>query len=244
MSHLSHRTVFTLAALSALASACAGDQREPETPAGEAEQAPVMKTTPSPGEESAPAPNGQPAGLPQAEPQSMQGNSQNNVVAAPAVQPAQAKLSEDQIARVAELVNTAEVDQGKLAQSKAQSPRVKAFATKMVNHHSQAKAEQAKLVKQLNLTAAESPEAAALKSDGAQTLSTLKTTPAADFDRAYIDSQVTGHQKVLTTIDEQLLPSAKSERVVSALKLGREAVAAHLAEAKEIQDELSKTTGK
>lgn len=230
--------------MSGVAWGCAGDQKEPETPASEAaEQAPVMKTTPSPGEESAPAPTGQPAGLPQAEPQSANGT-QNNVLAAPTVQPNRAKLSEDQIARIADLINTAEVDQGKLAQTKAKSARVKAFAAKMIKHHGQAKTEQAKLAKQLNITSAESADAAALKSDGEQTLSTLKTTPAADFDMAYIDSQVTGHEKALATIDEQLLPSAKSEGVVSALKLGREAVAAHLAEAKELRAELAKTTSK
>ncbi|MDF3064939.1 MAG: uncharacterized protein K0R38_540 [Polyangiaceae bacterium] len=244
MSQFSCRILLTLAACSGLACGCAGDQKEAETPAGEAaDQAPVMKTTPSPGEESEPAPNGPPAGLPQAEPQSSSGT-QNNVLAAPTLEPARESLSEGQIARIAELVNTAEIDQGKVAQTKAKFPRVKAFAAKMVQHHGHAKAEQAKLASRLNIRVADSSEAAALKTEGEATLTTLKSTPAADFDVAYIDSQVTGHQKVLAAIDGQLLPSAKTDTVVSALKMGRDAVAAHLEEAKAIQAELAKASSK
>lgn len=83
MSQLSSRVLLGVA-LSAVLCACAGDQKSPDSPADEAgEQAPVMKTTPSAGEDNAPAPTGQPAGLPQAEPppQGLNSDTRNNVLA-------------------------------------------------------------------------------------------------------------------------------------------------------------------
>lgn len=249
MSQLPSRIALTFAALSCLTVSCAGDQKSPDTASGAAEeQAPVMKTTPAPAQEGATPPNGQPPGMPPSDPppQGLNSTSPSNALASPTVgqQPAKPTLTEAQIARIAELVNSAEIEQAKVAQNKAKSPRVKSFAAKMIKHHGQAKAEQAKLTQKLGVGSADSADATALRNDGEQTLATLKSTSAATFDMAYIDSQVTGHEKVLATIDEQLLPSAKTESVMSALRTAREAVAAHLAEAKEIQAELATTTRK
>jgi putative membrane protein len=244
MSQLSPRWLATVAAVSGLAWACAGNQKPVESPQDEAaESAPVMKTTPPAVDDSVPAPNGQPAGMPPSDPppQSSNGSSPTNALGAPGAGTPRtdASLSEAQIARIAELANTAEIEQGNVARTKAKDARVKAFAAKMVKHHGQAKTEQARLVRKLDLRSEDSPRAAALKSEGDATLASLKSATGAGFDVAYIDSQVTAHEKVLSTIDEQLMPSAKSESVVSALRVAREAVAAHLEEAKGLQRELS-----
>src|SRR3954471_9654174 len=75
-------------------------------------------------------------------------------------------LTESQIAKVTDLINTAEIDQAKLAQSRARAPGVKQFADKMVEHHGQAQREQAKIVQRLKLTPTESATAAKVKGDG------------------------------------------------------------------------------
>jgi putative membrane protein len=149
--------------------------------------------------------------------------------------PAKEVLSEAQIAKVSELVNTAEVEQGKLAQGRSKDAGVKKFAAMMVKHHSEALTEQAKLVKKLKLTAADSATAAQLKAEGEKTLETLKAADAAGFDAAYLTSQVDGHQKVLDLIDTQLLPAAKTPDVVDALRRGRAIVENHLGEARALQ---------
>jgi putative membrane protein len=155
--------------------------------------------------------------------------------AAPEPMPAPEALTEAQMAKLSELVNTAEVDQAKLAQRRAKAPAVKQFAAMMVNHHNQALREQSKLVKKLNLSPADSATAMALRSDSQKTLETLKSAPAADFDAAYLKSQVDGHQKVLDLLDTQLLPSAKTPEVADALRKGRTAVEEHLSEARALQ---------
>jgi putative membrane protein len=149
--------------------------------------------------------------------------------------PAQEPLTEAQIAKVSELVNTAEVDQAKLAQAKAKAPAVKNFAAMMAKHHGEALREQAKIVKKLRINSDESATSAKLKTDAETTLATLKKADAAGFDAAYITSQIEGHQKALDLLDAQLIPSAKTPEVSEALRQARAIVAQHLSDAKALQ---------
>jgi putative membrane protein len=158
--------------------------------------------------------------------------------------PPAAALSQAQIALITELANTAEIEQGKLAEGKAKSPKVKKFASMMVKHHGEAKADQAKLYKELNLTPTQSQEANALKTSADQILGTLRGADGAAFDVAYMNAQVDEHQKVLDAIDRQLLPAATDEKLIEGLKEMRETVASHLKDAKAIQAELNKTAAR
>jgi putative membrane protein len=154
------------------------------------------------------------------------------VIPPPEPPPAQEALSEAQLAKVSELVNTAEVEQGKLAQAKAKAPAVKKFADMMVRQHGAALGEQAKIVKKLSLGSDDSAIAEKLKAEGETTLDTLKKTERAAFDAAYVKSQVEGHQKLLELLDTQLIPAAKTREVVDALRQARAIVEQHLSEAR------------
>lgn len=149
--------------------------------------------------------------------------------------PEQESLTEAQVAFFADLANASEVEQGKLAQTRAKTPAVKQFADMMVKHHTEAQQEQAKLFKKLNLTPTESASATTLKSGADKATTTLKEASAADFDRAYIASQVDAHQKVLQAIDEKLLPAARTAELQAGLRKMRETVEAHLSQAKTLQ---------
>jgi putative membrane protein len=154
--------------------------------------------------------------------------------------PATVKLSEAQVAMITELANSAEIEQGKLAQAKAKSPAVKKFAAMMIKHHSEAKNEQAKLYKQLNLTPTQSQPATTLKEDADKTLGSLRAADGGAFDIAYMNSQVDAHQKVLDSINQELLPAASNEKLVEGLNKMKKTVEAHLDEAKSIQADLLK----
>jgi putative membrane protein len=144
-------------------------------------------------------------------------------------------LTESQMAKVTDLVNTAEIEQAKLAQRRAKAPSVKQFADKMLKHHGQALREQAKIVQRLKLTPADSATAAKLKSDGEVQTTKLKEIDAASFDVAYVNGQIDAHQQVLELLDTQLIPSAKTPDVVSALQIAREMVDQHLREARALR---------
>jgi len=148
-------------------------------------------------------------------------------------------LTDEQILKIVDLANTAEVDQAKIAQGKAKNARVRKFAQTMINHHGDAKQKGAKLTKKLAVTPADSTQSSQLTSDSSNAMSTLKNTAAADFDRAYIELQIQEHTKVLQTIDNELVPNAKNDELKALLTEIRPKVEAHLAEAKDIQQALA-----
>lgn len=144
-------------------------------------------------------------------------------------------LTEPQIAKVTELINTAEVAQAKIAQRRAKAQTVKQFADMMIKHHEQARQEQAKIAQRLKLSPADSSTADTLKSDGEAQLAKLKDSDAASFDSTYITSQIDGHQQALELLDTQLIPSATTPEVVNALRTARALVEQHLREARNLR---------
>jgi putative membrane protein len=153
--------------------------------------------------------------------------------------PAPPPLSENQIAMITDLANSSEIEQAKLAQTKAKSASVKKFAAMMLKHHGEAKAEQAKLYKQLNLTPTQSQSASSLKDGADRALGSLRGANGNSFDLEYIDTQVDAHQKVLEALDSELLPAATDQQLITSLNKMRATVEAHLKEAKIIQAELA-----
>jgi putative membrane protein len=246
MSHLSFRTGLTLVASLALLGACGSDQKTANTPENlPPAEAPADTSTP-PG---AANPNGEPVGTPpaspppEAGPQSRMDTTSNNTLAAPGSPSTQATmpaLSENQVAMITELANTAEIEQAKLAQNKAKSASVKKFAATMIKHHGEAKAQQTKLYQSLKLTPTQSAASSQLKTDADQTLGSLRAADGSAFDTAYMESQVAEHQKVLDTIDGQLMPASNDQALTDELTKMRATVSAHLQDARDILSELQK----
>ena len=168
------------------------------------------------------------------------------VAAAPAPETAgmgnTAALSDGQILKVTETVNSGEIEQAKLARTKAKNAEVKAFAAHMISEHTKANQESKSLAKKAKLQPEDSPAASEVGAKGASTLETLKATDKDGFDRAYVDAQVTQHQDVLTLISEQLLPSATDEQLKAQLEKTRGLVEGHLAKARDLQAKLGVVT--
>ena len=157
-----------------------------------------------------------------------------------AASPDKELLTEAQAAMFADLANDSEVEQGKIAQGKAKAPAVKSFAAMMVKHHTEARQEQGKLFKKLNLVPQDSASASALKADAQKTTASLKEAGASDFDRAYISAQVDEHQKVLDAIDSKLLPASHDAELQAGFRKMRTTVEAHLSQAKTLQAQAAK----
>lgn len=150
-------------------------------------------------------------------------------------QTATQQLTDSQITTVLLVANNAEVTQGKLAQKTAKSKQVVQFAKQMVTDHSASNKEVKDLnarmkVKEQTSAVRDQLEAAAKSSD-----SRLKGKKVTEFEKMYIDEQVTMHQTVLDTIDTQLAPNAKAEELKTLLTKMRSTVASHLDHAKQLQ---------
>ncbi len=144
-------------------------------------------------------------------------------------------LSDAQIQGILMTANTAEIDAGKMAQSKSQNAKVKEFAGSMIKEHTTVSQQVAALAKKNSTSPAESDVTKSLKDDAAKASASLKAASGTGFDKAYIDSQVADHEKVLQTIDTMLLPNAKDPGLKQLIEKVRPSVSMHLDHAKTLQ---------
>jgi putative membrane protein len=144
-------------------------------------------------------------------------------------------LNDGEIAKITEVLNSGEVQQGELARTRANDPNVQLFAAQMVTDHGQAKQAGAKIVMQERLVPEESAIATELAVGAQSALQSLQTSDSANFDRNYMSAQVRQHQQALSLIDSQLLPSVESPALKAELEKARALVQRHLDHAKQIQ---------
>jgi putative membrane protein len=155
---------------------------------------------------------------------------------APMAQP----LSEEQVLGVLHVANAGEIDQGKLAQTKARDARVKKFAAMMVKDHSEAQKSGMTVARKTNLKPETSPTSQSLETNVTTAITTLKAETPADFDKEYVDTQVKEHQDLLDMIDQKLMASATNADLKGYLTEVRATVAMHLQHAQELQKEMQK----
>ena len=158
-------------------------------------------------------------------------------VAAPA---ADGALKDSQIINVLVNLNNSEINAGRLAKSKAGDKSVKGFAEEMIEGHSQSNIDIKKLSKDLSLKAESDSISDKMKKDSEDKLAELKSEKAPAFDSTYMDAQVSGHQDALKTLDEKLIPNAKSPQLISMLNKTKGVVQNHLDMATKIQSSLKK----
>jgi putative membrane protein len=153
---------------------------------------------------------------------------------------AQEKPNDAQIAEILTTANTIDVAAGKLAQSKGSDKEIKSFGQEMVTDHSASNTSATQLVQRLKIKPEPSATSKKLKSDGEQTMKRLEGLSGKEFDKAYIDNEVSFHETVLDAIDKVLTPNASNADLKTTLTSTRPVIAAHLARAKSIQGKLGK----
>src|SRR5262249_52429954 len=126
--------------------------------------------------------------------------------------------TDPQIAMIAVTADNVDIDAGKLAATKASDPKVKDFANTMIRDHTSVNKKATNLAKKLKITPEESDTSRSLKSGGDATLEKLRGLSGAEFDKAYIDNEVTYHESVATVVDETLIPNAKNAELKALLE--------------------------
>ena len=148
--------------------------------------------------------------------------------------------TDPQIAAIVVTANQVDIDAGKLATAKAHAKEVKAFAEQMITDHTGVNKQATELVTKLKVKPEENETSKSIKQGGDDNLAQLKKLKGAEFDRAYIDHEVTYHQTVIDALDQTLVPNAKNEELKALLIKVRPAFVAHLEHAKSIQAKLEK----
>ena len=149
-------------------------------------------------------------------------------------------VSDAQIASIVVTANQVDIDAGKLAASKATNPEIKKFGQQMVTDHTGVNKQATALVTKLKVTPEDNSTSQSLKAGGDKNIANLKSLKGAEFDKAYIDNEVTYHQAVIDAIDKTLVPSAQNAELKALLVKVRPAFVAHLEHAKMIQSSLGK----
>jgi putative membrane protein len=143
-----------------------------------------------------------------------------------------------EIAAIVVTANQVDIDAGKLAESKASNPDVKAFGHRMATDHADVNKQAVELVTKLKVTPKNNATSESLKDGGEKNIANLKKLSGAAFDKAYIDHEVAYHQQVLDAVDKTLIPSAKNEELKALLIKVRPAFVSHTEHAKQLQSTL------
>ena len=147
-------------------------------------------------------------------------------------------INDAQIAAIVVTANQVDIDAGKLAESSASDPQVKAFGTQMVTDHTGVNKQATELVTKLGVTPEDNATAQSLKSGGVENVKNLSGLKGAAFDRAYVEHEVAYHQQVLDALDQTLIPSAQNAELKALLVKVRPAFVAHLEHAKMVEKSL------
>lgn len=183
---------------------------------------PVPTPTPEPTPIPSPEPQPQPEPQPEPEPE-------------PQPQPA---VSDAQIGQIVLTANTAEVVTAGTAKARAENKEVIRFARLMIRDHGRMKKEAIRLLKAQNISPEDSEFNNDLKKKVTEMVLALRRLRNADFDRAYIESQIQLHQQLLDSIDQILMPSAQNSELKAYLEKGRPVIAHHLELAQKIKGQL------
>jgi putative membrane protein len=154
--------------------------------------------------------------------------------------PASATLNDAQIAHVAVTANAIDSAAGRMAVQKGAAKSVKDFGQTMIDDHTGVNKQAVALATKLSVTPEDNDVSRSLKSAADAATANLQGKSGADFDRAYIDNEVSYHQGVLDALDQTLIPGAQNAELKGLLEKVRPAIAAHLARAKSIQSSLNK----
>src|ERR1043165_3626975 len=154
--------------------------------------------------------------------------------------PAAAAPNDAQIAQIVLTADTVDVDYGKLAVKKTKNAEVKAFAETMIRDHTAVNDKATALAKKISLTPEASETSKSLETNGYKELATLKAMHGADFDKAYIDNEVSYHEAVIGVLDKTLIPNAKNADLKALLESGKPIFESHLEHAKQLQKSLNK----
>jgi putative membrane protein len=149
-------------------------------------------------------------------------------------------LTDSNIVALLDAANKSDSAAGAVALKKATNQDVKAFARLMMSEHHALRAEGQALAKQLGVTP-KPPERDPLAGYTQNEMTALQKTPkGAEFDRAYIDHEVSIHQAVLDFANQARV-TTQTPQLRDLIQKAIPIIQKHLAQAQDIQKKLGGT---
>jgi len=153
---------------------------------------------------------------------------------------ASAALTDANILALLDEANKADSSAGAVAAKRGTSAGVKTFAREMMKDHHRLRSGGEKLAKELKITPvppANDPLASAAQDE----TNALQSTPkGVEFDRTYIEKEVSAHQAVKDLLD-QAHRSTQNDRIRKLIEQATPIVQQHLDHAQKLQQQLTQT---
>lgn len=131
-------------------------------------------------------------------------------------------------------INLAEIEIGKLAQTKSTNPEVKKFGKMLVDEHTKSASEVSALAKAKNFTLPTS-----ITEDGKEEYKKLNEKSGLDFDKKFADMMIDGHEKAIDKL-KKASEKATDQDVKLWASNNIAGLTAHLEHAKMLKQELDK----
>jgi putative membrane protein len=145
------------------------------------------------------------------------------------------KLSDAEVASVAVVANQIDINYSKIAKEKSKDKEILNFAETMATDHAAVIAQAAALVKKLGVTPKDNPVSQQLLADAENTKKMLHTKTGNDFNKAYIDNEVTYHKAVISAVKDLLIPETENKELKELLQNILPALETHLHHAEMVQ---------
>lgn len=146
--------------------------------------------------------------------------------------------SDAEVVNMLMTANTEEMNLAKAGMKKADNQKVEQFAERMFQEHKKSNDRAASLRKEENIKLVETQRSQELKTKVENSIEKMKNLKGKEFDKAFMDAQVTLHQKTLHKLETTLIPNTKNQALKRMLNEDKEHVVTHLREAQEIKSSL------
>lgn len=144
-------------------------------------------------------------------------------------------LTDPEVASVAVVANQIDINYAEIAAKKSKNPEVLKFAETMKRDHAAVIDQAVALARKLGVTPKDNEVSKNLLADATKTQKTLHGKTGRDFDKAYIDNEVTYHKAVIQAVEKLLIPETDNAELKKLLQDVLPALQAHLGHAEMVQ---------
>jgi putative membrane protein len=142
-------------------------------------------------------------------------------------------LDDAMVVAIFDNANTADIETGRLAAKRGHSNEVRQFGAMLARDHEMVRQQGRDLTKKLSITP--TPPAGDQSAQEQTTmLKRLSGLPGPEFDRAFLEHEVTFHRLVIEAIETRLLPAIESQELRDFVVKVGPAFQAHLAMAEDL----------
>ena len=145
----------------------------------------------------------------------------------PAVEAPAPALDDATIVAIFDNANTVDIETGKLAAQRGHSNEVRQFGAMLARDHEMVRQQGRNLAKKLGVTPTP-PAGDQNARDQAEVIRRLSALHGPEFDRAFLEREVTFHRDVIAAINSTLLPAIKNEELRALVVKVAPAFQAHL----------------